>query len=84
LRKELKGKIKFDLPSGGFAVWAQLGDRDPRQVAAQAQKLGLAISDGQDYWHQKPGKVNGIRLGFAALNEKEMEEAVAILKKCLG
>jgi GntR family transcriptional regulator/MocR family aminotransferase len=84
LRKELKGKIKFDLPSGGFAVWAQLGDRDPSQVAAQAQKLGLAISDGQDYWHQKPGKVNGIRLGFAALNEKEMEEAVAILKKCLG
>jgi GntR family transcriptional regulator / MocR family aminotransferase len=83
LRRELKGKIEFAEPAGGFAVWATLGDRDPRLVAAQCQKLGLHISDGQDYWHQKPGKVNGVRLGFAALNEKEMEEAVGILKKVL-
>jgi GntR family transcriptional regulator/MocR family aminotransferase len=84
LRKELKGKIDFTEPAGGFAVWARLGDRDPRVLAAQCQKMGLHISDGQDYWHQKPGKVNGVRLGFAALNEKEMEEAVGILKKALS
>ena len=83
LRRELKGKIEFSVPAGGFAVWARLGDRDPQVVAAQCQKLGLHVSDGQDYWHQKPGKINGIRLGFAALNEKEMEEAVGILKKVL-
>jgi GntR family transcriptional regulator/MocR family aminotransferase len=83
LRKELKGKVEFSEPAGGFAVWARLGDRDPRVLAASCQKLGLYVSDGQDYWHQKPGKVNGIRLGFAALNEKEMEEAVQILKKAL-
>ncbi len=83
LRRELNGKIEFSVPAGGFAVWARLGERDPRVLAVQCQKLGLAISDGQDYWHQKPGKVNGIRLGFAALNEKEMEEAMQILKKAL-
>ena len=83
LRRELGDRVAFDVPDGGFAVWVRLGDRDLKTVSARAQKLGLAMSDGQEYWHVKPGRYNGVRLGFASLNEKEMEEAVGILKKAL-
>ncbi len=83
LRKELKGVAEFDIPAGGFSLWATFGDRNVKTIAAGAQKLGLGMADGDDYWHQKPGRVNGVRLGFASLNEKEMVEAVGLLKKAV-
>ena len=83
MRRELKGLAEFDVPAGGFAIWTRFGDRDVKKIAANAQKLGLGMGNGGDYWHQPPGGVNGVRLGFASLNEKEMEEAVGILKKAI-
>jgi len=85
LSKELAGRVEFREPDGGFAVWVRFDDSRPvRDISAAASKLGLAMSDGEDYWHMRPGRVNGVRLGFASLNEKEMEEAVGILKKVVG
>jgi GntR family transcriptional regulator / MocR family aminotransferase len=83
LASELAGLAEFDIPAGGFAVWTRFGDRDLRQIWTQAQKLGLGISDGVEYWHVKTNRINAVRLGFASLNEKEMEEAVALLKKAV-
>lgn len=93
LSQELAGRVEFRVPDGGFAVWGRfVGSRPVREISAAASKLGLAISDGEDYWHMRPGpgsavgveRINGVRLGFASLNEKEMEEAVGILKKAVG
>jgi GntR family transcriptional regulator / MocR family aminotransferase len=84
LERHLKGRVEFSEPCGGFAVWARfMGGLTTRAVAAQAQRLGLAIADGEDYWHLKDGPRNGVRLGFASLNEKEMEEAVGLLRKAV-
>jgi GntR family transcriptional regulator/MocR family aminotransferase len=79
----LTGVVDFDVPAGGMSVWARFGDRDLRAIAANAARLGLSMGDGLGYWHQKPARENAVRLGFAALNEKEMEEAVEILKKAI-
>ena len=85
LASELAGRVEFRVPDGGFAVFVKfVGERSVRDISAAASKLGLAMSDGEDYWHTRPGRINGVRLGFASLDEKEMEEAVGILKKVLG
>jgi GntR family transcriptional regulator / MocR family aminotransferase len=84
LDKHLGDKVEFRVPDGGFAVWTCFtGGVTTKTVAANAQKLGLSIADGEDYWHLKNGPRNGVRLGFASLNEKEMEEAVELLKKAV-
>ena len=64
LASELGGVAEFEVPAGGFAVWTRFGDRDMPAIAAQAQKLGLGIADGKDYWHVTPGKLNAVRLGL--------------------
>ncbi len=84
LASELGGVAEFAIPAGGFAVWTRFGDRDLPAIAAQAQKLGLGIADGKEYWHVKASRINAVRLGFASLNEKEMHEAVGLLKKAVA
>jgi GntR family transcriptional regulator / MocR family aminotransferase len=85
LSSELSGRVAFRVPDGGFAVWGRFaGARSVRDISAAASKLGLGMADGDEYWHIKPGRENGARLGFASLNAKEMEEAVGILKKALS
>jgi len=75
---------EFDVPAGGFAVWVRFGDRDLVSIAAHASRLGLGIANGSDYWHIKANRTNSVRLGFASLNEKEMEEAVGLLRKAVA
>jgi GntR family transcriptional regulator/MocR family aminotransferase len=85
LEQELAGKVEFRVPDGGFAVWAKFaGGLSVREISAAASRLGLAMPDGEDYWHTKPSQINGVRLGFASLDEREMEEAVGILRRAVG
>jgi GntR family transcriptional regulator/MocR family aminotransferase len=83
LSSELGGLVEFDIPAGGFAVWARFGDRDLVRLSAAAARLGLGLTNGHDYWHLPANRINAARLGFASLNEKEMEEAVGLLKKAV-
>jgi GntR family transcriptional regulator/MocR family aminotransferase len=54
-----------------------------REVQAAASRLGLGMGNGEDYWHDAARRENAVRLGFASLNEKEMEEAVGVLKRVM-
>jgi hypothetical protein len=51
-------------------------------VVEKAYKKGLILSDGTDYDTGKI-KYNSVGLGFASLNIKEQEKAVAILQEVL-
>ena len=82
LRHELKGKISFKIPEGGMSVWTNFLDNSLPAVVQRAYKNGLIMSDGTDYDTGK-FKYNSNGLGFASLNFKEQEKAVAILKKSL-
>jgi GntR family transcriptional regulator/MocR family aminotransferase len=83
LEHELKEVVTFHKPAGGMAVWAQFHKKYPLPaIAARASAQGLFMSDGSSYSYGTTNH-NALRLGFASLNEKEMKEAVEILKKVI-
>lgn len=81
LEQELKGIISFTRPQGGMAVWATFNDKYPLPVIAQrAAGLGLFMVNGS-YYNTGNKNYNSLRMGYASLNEKEMQQAVSIIKK---
>lgn len=81
LDKQLPGIVSYYKPGGGMAIWTRFNRKYPLpEVAARALQAGLFMSDGSSYI---TGKINhnALRIGFASLNEKEMEEVVGILRK---
>jgi GntR family transcriptional regulator/MocR family aminotransferase len=81
LRSELGSKVDFCDPSGGFAVYTHFHGMPLREIQAAAARLGVGMGNGEDYWHDPKRRENAVRLGFASMNEKELEEAVGVLKK---
>ncbi|MEQ9415695.1 MAG: PLP-dependent aminotransferase family protein, partial [Cyclobacteriaceae bacterium] len=84
LKKELGQYVKFQIPEGGLAVWVEF-DRtiDPIQLRDTALKLGLLISKSV-FSDAEGNKLNAIRMGFASLNEKEIEASIKLLKKAVN
>jgi len=52
-----------------------------RGLQVPARKSGLTLNNGEEHFHHRPERLTYVRPGFASLNEKEMKEAVAIMKK---
>jgi GntR family transcriptional regulator/MocR family aminotransferase len=81
--QEIAPYISFTKPAGGMAVWAKFNKKiSLPDVAHRAAAQGLFMSDGSIYNYGNEN-YNALRIGFASLNEKEIEEAVSILKKVL-
>jgi len=84
LQEQLGDYLSFKIPNGGFAIWIKyLHDLETAAVSEKANELGLSIGTGYDYYYDKAFKHSFVRVGFASLNEKEMEEAVSIWKKAI-
>ena len=80
LKTELGHAVEFTKPTGGLAVWARFDRTYPlTEVARKSRENGLWISDGLHYG----SKLNATRLGFASVNEEEIEHGMEILKKIL-
>lgn len=78
LTHELGDVVEFSKPTGGLAVWAKFDQRLPLpELARKSREKGLWISDGLHYG----SKINATRLGFAAVDEAEIEKGMGILKK---
>ena len=82
LTRELGNALSFKIPDGGLMVWATFVKNSLPSVSAKALKKGLILNDGTDY-DTKKTKYNSVGLGFASLNFREQEKAVAILKAVL-
>lgn len=81
LKTELGNVLEFSKPTGGLAVWARFDPAFPlSKIAQKSRENGLWISDGL---HYGPG-LNATRLGFAAVNEEEIERGMGILKGVFG
>jgi GntR family transcriptional regulator / MocR family aminotransferase len=81
LAQALGEKISFAPPSGGMATW--VGFRPPfslTEIAHRASAQGLFMSDGS-FYNSGNKTYNALRMGFASLNELEMEEIISLLKK---
>lgn len=83
LKNEIGKQVVFEKPSGGMALWVKFNAKNPLPAVAQhASAMGLYMSDG-GFYNSAGINYNALRMGFASLNEKEMEESVRILKKAL-
>jgi len=84
LKDRLGEHVSFKIPDGGFAVWLQyLNGINAKEVAQKAAEMGLSLSNGDEYYYCLAND-NFVRLGFASLNLKEIEEGVDILSKAVA
>lgn len=80
LQSNFKDVVSFNTPEGGLAIWS-IFDKDIN-LSLLSKKLGdkgLRIADGS-FYNNEIKTPNGLRLGFAALNEDEIEQALSILR----
>jgi GntR family transcriptional regulator/MocR family aminotransferase len=82
LKTELGQNVYFKIPEGGLSVWTKFVNHKLPYVAEQVFKKGLMMGNGLDYNTEKTN-YNSVTLGFASLNFKEQENALAILKGVL-
>jgi GntR family transcriptional regulator/MocR family aminotransferase len=76
LRRTLDGRFEYAVPSGGMALWGRaLGGVDVETWSARALERDVLLMTARKF--ALDGRVRPfVRLGFAALTESELEEAV--------
>jgi GntR family transcriptional regulator/MocR family aminotransferase len=87
LRGQLGEYLTFERPNGGLAIWAAYRKKiSASAVALNAEKLGLKMSDGHNYFFQpNSSRPNDfVRIGYCSLDEAEMAAAIDIWKKALA
>jgi GntR family transcriptional regulator / MocR family aminotransferase len=83
LKSELGHVIDFKKPNGGMAVWAKF---DPSinlpTLSEKAYINGLKINSGINYDSDFVA-LNSTRMGFTSINESEIEQSIALLKRLI-
>jgi GntR family transcriptional regulator / MocR family aminotransferase len=83
LTEQLQDVIDFRVPDGGLAIWAKFEKSVP--IPPLTEKLrtrGIILSNGLIH-NTSATTLNSTRMGFAWMNEREAEKAVAILSKTI-
>ncbi len=80
----LGGRIAFDIPDGGLALWVRFADDiDLDRLAETARGRRVSFVPGSTYaTHAMP--VGAARLGFGSLNPAELLMAVRRLRSAIG
>ena len=81
LTEMLGDRLIFDVPAGGLAFWARF--RDPVSVGdivASAFRERLKILPSNNFYSDGDTP-QGLRLGYASMNETELTEAVSRLRR---
>jgi GntR family transcriptional regulator/MocR family aminotransferase len=83
LGQHLAGAVAFDLPAGGMSLWLRVDPAiDTEAWAAQARKAGVGVTTGRAFdFRDRP--TPHLRLGYSALDEGELVEAVRRLARAL-
>ncbi len=85
LQHHLGQYVSFKIPDGGFAIWMRyLKGIKPKTVAEKAAAMGLAVSGGKDYYFDPAQESEHIRIGFASMNFKELEQATETLARAVN
>ncbi|MBB6274079.1 GntR family transcriptional regulator/MocR family aminotransferase [Pedobacter cryoconitis] len=83
LKSDFSEEIEFKIPEGGLAVWTNFDKKiDLVKMSEEALKKGLYIGNGSFYKNEL-FLTNGLRMGFASLEENEMVKAMGILKQAV-
>ncbi|WP_109300742.1 PLP-dependent aminotransferase family protein [Aquimarina sp. AU474] len=80
LQDKLNRYLTFEIPKGGMAVWVLLNkEYSWDTVFGEAKKLHLCMNNDWKRYGGAHARHNGIRIGFASLNEEEIHKMIAIL-----
>ncbi|GAA4278838.1 PLP-dependent aminotransferase family protein [Aquimarina mytili] len=84
LKEKLSDYFTFKIPDGGMAIWVKLHKKFKwDDVVSKAYKQHLELNpEWRRYDHNNLGH-NGIRMGFASLNEREIEIVIEKLQKVM-
>ncbi len=78
LEKHLATKASFDLPEGGLAFWLRPKQQANWQILQEhLLQKGIRILNPEAYSFKQTA--NGLRLGYAALSEAQLEEGLKAL-----
>jgi GntR family transcriptional regulator/MocR family aminotransferase len=83
LREHLGQHLQFEVPAGGLALWAHAPDTDVARWQARALRRGVSFEIGRRY-DLGGGPLPYLRVGFASLDEDELDEAVLRLVAALS
>jgi GntR family transcriptional regulator/MocR family aminotransferase len=74
MQRHLGERVRFSVPEGGLALWAEVADGiDVDRWAARALEGGVAFRPGRAFAFDG-GSVQGLRIGFSNYSEPELEE----------
>src|SRR5579859_6302572 len=83
LRKYMPEETRWTRPEGGMQLWLELPlGFDASELLIHAKVRGLLFAPGRYFYAQNP-LPNTLRLGFAALDEKQIARGVMILAELL-
>ncbi|WP_316833059.1 PLP-dependent aminotransferase family protein [Pedobacter aquatilis] len=80
--KHLSDKVAFSKPEGGLAFWlTPKSDIDLTEIVTALEQKGIQVLSPATFSFGKP--VKGLRLGYASLNETDLEKGIIALAKIL-
>ncbi|MBG6129789.1 GntR family transcriptional regulator/MocR family aminotransferase [Aquimarina sp. EL_43] len=82
LKEKLGNYFDFEIPKGGMAIWVKLNKAYNWDVICnEAEKLDIELNPDWRRYDNDNSRHNGIRMGFASLNEEEILEVIERLVK---
>ncbi len=82
VNRYLADKVIFYKPEGGLAFWlVPRKDTDLEKLARKLLEQGIQVMTPDKFSYNDP--VNGLRLGYASLTEKQMEEGIQGIARLL-
>jgi GntR family transcriptional regulator / MocR family aminotransferase len=75
LRRRLGGRLELEVPRGGMALWAHAPGIDVEAWKRRAMARGVAFMIGREFWFKDTSSPH-LRLGFAAFDPTELDDAV--------
>ncbi|MNV91565.1 valine--pyruvate transaminase [compost metagenome] len=82
LNQYLQNKVTFIKPEGGLAFWiVPKADANVLEIFDKLKAQGIQIMNPEKFSFNKT--VNGFRLGYASLSEKQIEEGIKALANLL-
>jgi 2-aminoadipate transaminase len=83
LRKNMPEGSRWMRPEGGMCLWLELpAGFDANELLIHVKEKGVLFAPGRYFYVQSP-LPNTLRLGFAALNEKQIARGIATLADLL-
>src|ERR1700687_3231751 len=83
LHKFMPPEVRWNRPEGGMCLWVELPPGyDASELLIHARERGVLFAPGRYFYVQSP-MPNTLRLGFAALNEKQIAHGIGILAELL-